>query len=167
MPKNYNPPNYSPLTAADFVRRLSLNRQLDASQTFIVTLIPAWLRWMQQALPQGFYTSCQPSGFQLGKLTILCKNSTSASQIRHLQQSLLDFLQQQGFVEIEQIMVRIQHSPHQFCEKPPQAEYDQQPTSFVKASEGSLKAIDNCQKRVKNEHLARALLKLENTLRNR
>lgn len=157
----------SQLTAADIIRRLPFNQQLDASQASVIKLTPSWLDWARETLPIDCINHYHLNNVRHGSLAIVCENASSASQLKHLKQSLLDFLHEQGFAEIEQIIVRIQH-PTQQLNTDASAALDQLSSAdFVTPSEDSLKAIENCQKMVKSEQLAKALAKLADTLRDK
>ncbi|MEM7358565.1 MAG: DciA family protein [Pseudomonadota bacterium] len=158
---------YSRTTAADIVRKLPLNQQLDASQAELIKLTPAWLEWARQALPLDCINHYQLNSVRHGKLVIVGENASSASQLKHLSQSLLEFLHEQGFAEIERITVRIQHPTQHFDTDSAVALAQLPSADFVTPSDASLKSIDNCQKMVKSEQLADALAKLADTLRSK
>jgi hypothetical protein len=111
-------------------------------------------------------TTANPDG---GKLIISCDNATNATQIKQLQQSLIDYLNK-NLVQsdptstlIKTIAVRLR--------------YDATPVSLnthkllsTKAmtpiAETSIRAIEICQKTVSNQDLAKSLQQLANTLRS-
>ncbi|MFT7525809.1 MAG: hypothetical protein ACI9LY_000949 [Arenicella sp.] len=154
-------------TAADFVRRLPLHRQLDASQAMIIKLSPTWLSWTQTALTIDAAKSCQLNALQNGKLSLFCNNATLASQIKHQKQTLLSYFHKHGFNDVQEIVVRL---------RPPSYTTDDGDTSrnnypltenqFIDASDDSLKAIDSCGKMVNNDELSSALTRLSETLKS-
>ena len=172
MPKKRNQ-----LTAAEIIRRLPLLRQLDAAQALLIKLTPVWQSWGRQAVAEkklsndGFLGS-QLSSVQSGTLVVASNNSANASQIKHQQQSLLDYLQLKGFTEIKQLKVRIQHPTYSNFDNLPGLSKNALTSSSiprppaVKPSRGSLQAIENCEKTVTNVELAKSLNKLAKTLKN-
>jgi len=178
--------NYYKQTAADIIRRLPLHHQLNASQTLLVKLTPTWQNWVSRHLMQqhrndqsncdDFNSDNDFSDTQLisadrGKLIVACANSACASRIKHLQQNLLETLRSQGFSEIEQIIVRIQHNLSNNVNHIDKNSEKTQPTTTAKTrnsttSSNSLKAIEQCQKMVVNEQLASSLKNLFKTLKN-
>jgi hypothetical protein len=107
-----------------------------------------------------------------GKLVIACSNSACASQIKHLQQSLLGFLHEQGFVEIKQLAIRIKNkrideTPKSQAAKKNTATHlsTTSMTTPEATSSNSLDAIKHCQKMVANEQLAKSLGNLAKTLK--
>lgn len=176
--------NYYKQTAADIIRRLPLHHQLNASQTLLVKLTPTWQNWASRHLQQqndqstcdDFNSDNDFSDSQLisadrGKLIVACANSACASRIKHLQQNLLETLRSQGFTEIEQIIVRVQHNLSNNVNHIDKIGEKTQPTTTAKTSNSttssnSLTAIEQCQKMVVNEQLANSLKNLFKTLKN-
>ena len=178
--------NYYKQTAADIIRRLPLHRQLNASQTLLVKLTPTWQNWASRHLMQSHpidqstcddfnsdnnFSDTQLISADRGKLIVACANSACASRIKHLQQNLLDALRSQGFSEIEQIIVRIQHTlSNKVNHIDKNVEKAQPATTAITrnstTSSNSLKAIEQCQRMVVNEQLANSLKNLFNTLKS-
>ena len=170
------PKKRSQLTAADIIRRLPLHRQLDAAQAMLVKLSPAWQSWGRQAvterrLSEDCFLGSQPSSLQSGVLAVTSNNSANASQIKHQQQSVLEYLHLKGFTEIKQLKVRIEHPTHsnfghlsELSENPLSSSLISRPPVDI-PSQGSLQAIENCEKTVNSDELAKSLNKLANTLK--
>jgi hypothetical protein len=166
------------LTVADIVRQLPLHQQLDASQAALIKLTPVWLKWAQSMLlhdsahnhltaEQLEVRHVELSSVHEGKLVLSCSSATMASLIRHQTQNLLDYLHKQGFIEIEQVIVRLHHPIQRPPNQEPNSNTDENNLHplFTRASENSFKAIENCQKMVKNDQLATSLEKLVRTLK--
>jgi len=163
---------HKPLTAANIINRLPLQQQLNSSQAIIIKLSPIWHSWAVESVAKNLISvnclnSTQLTSLQNGKLVLTCSNSAHASLIKHQQNSLLTFFHQQGFKEINKIVVRIdnhakQINDHQVTQT---NNLDDKPT--VQVSNNSLEAIYSCQKTVGNDLLANSLKKLANTLKNK
>ncbi|MFT4630030.1 MAG: hypothetical protein ACI9WC_000724 [Arenicella sp.] len=158
-------------TAADFIRRLPLHRQLDASQAMIIKLSPAWLSWAQQALTIDATKNCHLNALQNGKLSIFSNNAALASQIKHQQQTLLNHFHKHGFDNVQEIVVRLRPPSLTRGEDNPnrntyQADANDSKNHFTDASDDSLKAIESCGKMVNNDELSSALTRLSKTLKS-
>ncbi len=153
-------------TAADFVRRLPLHRQLDASQAMIIKLSPAWLSWTQTALSIDAAKNCQLNALQNGKLSLFCNNATLASQIKHQKQTLLSHFHKHGFNDVQEIAVRLRPPSYTTNEGDTNRNsYPLTENQFIDASDDSLKAIDSCRHMVNNDELSSALTRLSETLK--
>jgi len=151
----------------------------------LVKLTPTWQTWASRHLielhrndqsdsdidnSENNLRDTQLVSVDRGKLIVACANSACASRIKHLQQNLLETLQSQGFSEIEQIVVRIQHNLNNDLNHAEKGIEKTQLASTTKTrnrvtSSNSLKAIQYCQKTVANDQLANALKKLSETLK--
>ncbi len=168
--KNSNMQNKrKPLTAAKIINRLPLQQQLNSSQAMLIKLIPVWQKWLLESVAKKLISAnCQSntqlSSLQNGKLVICCSNSSTASHIKHQQDSLLTFITQHGFKEINQVVIRIdnQSLPLKHTTTETSSSSDR---STTKTSSNSLDAIYSCQKIVKNELLSKSLNKLADTLK--
>lgn len=149
-------------TAADFIRRLPLHRQLDASQSMIIKLSPTWTSWAELSLSSDAMKHCQLNALQNGKLSLNCDNTTLASQIKHQKQRLLDHFHAQGFNEVQEIVIRMRPP------NPTSLDQDKsdQKSPYIEASDSSLKAIENCSDMTNNEELSGALKRLSQVLKS-
>ena len=157
-------------TAADFIRRLSLHRQLDESQAMIIKLSPVWLSWAQHALTSQATKNCQLNALQNGKLSLNCNNATLASQIKHQKQTLLNHFHEHGFKDVQEIIVRLRPPSQSTGEgnsnlNTNQADAIDLNNHFTEASDDSLKAIESFTKMVNSDELSDALVRLSKTLK--
>lgn len=158
-------------TAADFIRRLPLHRQLDASQAMIIKLAPAWLSWAQQSLAADATKNCHLNALQNGKLSLFCNTATLASQLTHQKQTLLDHFHAHGFKDVQEIVVRLRPPSQTASERNANQNISQLLASdsknqFTDVSDDSLKAIESITEIVNNEELSSALTKLSQTLKS-
>lgn len=158
-------------TAADFIRRLPLHRQLDASQAMIIKLSPVWLSWAQYALNPDATKDCQLNALQNGKLSLYCNNATLASQVKHQKQTLLNHFHEHGFNDVQEIVVRLRPPSQTTTEDNPNQNTDQldandSKNQFTDVSDDSLKAIESCRKMIDNDELSSALTRLSKTLKS-
>jgi hypothetical protein len=134
----------------------------------LIKLTPVWLVWSkdQNLTP----TNYSLTNFSNGILTIHCDNAIGASQLKHQQQTLLNYFHIKEFSGIEQINIRVSQpslsSSNNSLETINSAEAINSKATFTVPSTDSLKSIQACRNGIKNDHLSNSLSKLEKTLAN-
>jgi len=166
------PRKQSKSTAADLIRRLPIHQQLYSAQMTLVKLSPIWARWVDLKLSKEFAETTRLTAIQNSVLSIACDNSSCASQIKHQQENLLGYLREHGFEQIKKVRITIsQPLDNSAIDKSASNAYQRAKQESlqhqaIQTSPQSLKAINSCQKSVKNEELAKSLAKLATTLRD-
>lgn len=150
------------------IERLPFSRQMNATQALLVKLTPSWLAWTNIHLPASYLNTTRLIAVTNNELSISCENANCATQIKHQQHSLLDYLHAKGHNNIEHIRIRLampklpddqrQHAKQNHLAVPNNSLQSNKP------SDTSIKAIQSCQKRVNNEQLASSLARLSETL---
>lgn len=173
------------MSLSNILQRLPLHRQLTGSQSALLKLSPLWDKWASANLAKEFVDEISLTNYQSGKLSLVCSNATCASQLKHQQTSLLVFLNQSGVGEVEKLHIRVRHPSHSsdIFDSQTNHETNNQNSSIsstrkslpqksenddigqTKASEPSIKSIENCKKTISNERLAESLTKLAETLK--
>ena len=149
------------------MQRLPLHQQLSSSQQMLVKLSPSWRNWLHDNLNKELSNSAVLSHYADGRLLISCDNAAIASQLKHLQTSLMGFLNETGFKEIHTISIRIEHLNQDSAKRRTNQNADKinQEASYCQPSSNSLKSIKHCHQSVKSETLSAALQRLEKTLK--
>lgn len=171
MPKKHRKNNRSKVSLNNIIKRLPLHRQLNDSQSAVIDFSETWQKWASANLPSSFEGLATITSFDDGLLTIGCHTPTAASQLKHLQVSLLEAFQTAGFEQIQRLKININHT-HDFLDdsenannKSPQTHGT---TLFSDRKQNlkteTLTGIKNCSKAVKNERLMASLEKLASTL---
>ena len=101
--------NYKRVQISNILTSLPVQRHINVSQKAVISFTSAWQEWLHSNLPTQLYKKISLNSFENGKLSILCNNSTTASQLKHLQISLLEALHQAGHNQISQIKFDINH----------------------------------------------------------
>ena len=189
MPKRLSHLDKQRLDLSAIVKRLPLHRQLGESQTALIELTPIWQTFIRQHLPNWVIDSAVPNNdlaisaeltsYGDHRLTISCSSSIYASQLKHLQTSLLSTLKA-GFPAIQSIHIQIKQPKNNnltsHCDdKASSGAAQQNTTSCLSAqamiersvSSNTIQSIEHCQKHIANEKLANSLSKLANTLKNK
>lgn len=171
MPKRFNSIDRRRLSLANILQRLPLHRQLSDSQSKLLKISPAWQTWANANLAKESISEVSLTNYQSGVLSLACNNATCASQLKHLQTSLLASLKQSGFDDAEKISIRVTHPTHdlQFSNPDqraiPVSEDENDQFAHAKPSAPSIKSIEDCKKAISNERLAESLTKLAETLK--
>ena len=163
------------LTIADHVDALPLQQKLSSAQQMLVKLAPHWHQWRLQHFSAECHELATLSHFENGQLDIACSNASVASGIKHLQDSLITFLNHQGFNEINRVNIRIDLPTGSGSEGESNAANTTSgaalakniASQFIRPSDNSIESIKQCQKQSKNSALAEALQRLRETLENR
>lgn len=165
------------VTAADLVSRLPLSKSLDESQSMIVALSPIFENWLnssdqQKRLSAPCRSNSFLSAFQRGQLTIVCCNSSNASELKHLKQSLQAYLNSNYSNSyscseagpINSVKIRVDLS----LGSPVKSIFVNSGSqrSEYSVSKNAIDAIDSCSKQVSDPQLAASLQNLANTLKN-
>lgn len=174
--------NHLRLSVSTIIKRLPLHRQLNASQSALIDFSHTWDTWSSQNLASGFSASTTLNSFRNGVLTIRCISTVAASQLKHLQVSLLETFHQAGLTKIVSIKIQIDHDVANFSEQESDIANtlagQKVPNTLTKKGHFAAKAdverndflpttietIKNCQKSVRNERLNESLQRLANTL---
>lgn len=171
MPKRLSSIDRQRLSLANILQRLPLHRQFSDSQSSLLKLSPVWQAWANAHLAKESIREVQLSNYQSGVLSLACNNATCASQLKHLQTSLLAFLKRSGFNEAKKISIRMIHPTHVLPSSPasrraiPTGALVNDQAAHTKASPPSIKSIEECKKTISNERLAESLTKLAETLK--
>ena len=159
--------NYKRIQISNILTSLPVQRHINESQKAVISFTSTWQEWLNTNLPAELSKKISLNSFENGKLSILCNNSTTASQLKHLQISLLEALHKAGHNQISQIKFDINH---QFDETlvlsqaldSKQNHISQKPRKTM--TDKNLKNLKHCGDGVKNERLNSALKKLHTTL---
>ena len=154
---------------SSILQRLPLIRQINATQNSTLKYQPIWLTWCLQtqkrhgslALKLNQYATL--TSFKHGTIEISCKNTGSASLIKHQQNSLLNALHDAGFDEINRIKVHM--SPAKTSTKTSNKYATSQGSQRPKPSDSAVESIEATQSLIENEQLAASLRRLALTLK--
>lgn len=164
------------ITAADLVSRLPLSKSLNASQSALVALSPLFYDWMnhpdqQLHLSEACRNSSNLESFRRGQLNITCPTASHASELKHLQESLKNYLNSTYCVStdsgdtkpIDTIKIRVDlllESRSRSSSSPSSSK-----RRAISISNNSIDALNSCSRQVNNPDLADALNRLAQTLR--
>jgi len=153
----------------NIIKRLPLLRQINASQSALLSFTPAWKRWSNENLPENFRSLTSLNSFNDGVLSIKCKTPIAASQLRHLQISLIEALHEADHHQILSLNIQIDHetpTPESAVQEHiKQVETTLPNTTRAALSDQAIDNINSCQKSVKSEKLSDALKRLSETLK--
>jgi len=170
MPRKNDKNNHFKISLNNIIKRLPLHQQLNNSHAAIIDFSQTWQDWVSSNLTGNFEKLATLSSFDNGLLTVRCISPTAASQLKHLQISLLEAFHAAGFTQIQRLKIQIDHTTrltsesdthHQTVIKQIDKPSINRTQSLKKET---LKGIKNCGKRVKNERLMTSLQRLASTL---
>jgi len=146
-----------------FVQRLPFHQQLSQSQLLLGKLAPLWSQWTKKNLTVEINNCISPKYFHNGKLGIECTNAVAATQIQQRQQTLLDYLHQNGLTQIQHFTVRITHNMSDHSKNTTTNSTD----SFTQLNlnhDAIVDSIKSCQQNIKHQPLSESLNRLIKTL---
>jgi hypothetical protein len=155
---------------SNILNRLSYLRTLSQAQNQLLLVTPVWQQWCANQTGSVITDYASPASLDGKTLTISCKQSSTATILKHTQSSLLEALHKRGFDQIQSIRVQmsLNQSDHEQCINSTinSPKMPSQPTiAKRKPSAASLKSIETTQSLVKNQDLAAALKRLAETLK--
>lgn len=157
---------------ANILERLPFLRQLNALQNQLLSVTPAWQKWLNQVDNQAISQFAALASLDGEKLCIECTRTSVATLIKHQQSSLLEHFHKSGFEHIKTIRIQMQLEPTNAlntAKKEPRIDHSQSDSSssskWKKPSESSLKSIEAATSTTKNEQLAASLQRLADTLK--
>ena len=164
MPKN----NHFRVNLSNIIKRLPLQSYINVSQAALIDFSPAWIDWCNKTLSSEFHQIITLNGFNKGTLSIRCTTSVAASQLKHLQVSLLDFFHTAGHSQIRRLKIEIDHFSNQGSADNSAANL----TGYIATktetraplNNEAIVSLEQCQKGIKNEKLSGSLKKLHKTL---
>jgi len=165
MTKKSQKNNHLRIDLSNILKRLPLLQQLNSSQSALIDFSLTWQQWSKKNLNANFLQSTALNSFRDGILTISCTSPIAASQLKHLQVSLLSDFHSNGFTKIKQIKIQVDHKHAQ--DDHGTALHGQESTpqpSYKPLKADSIAAINNCKNTIKNEKLSNSLAKLADTL---
>jgi len=164
-------------SVSQILDRLPLIKKLNATQNQLLSITPIWQKWCSDQASSISTEYASPASIKAGVLTISCKQSSTATILKHQQNSLLDALKNAGFEQIQTISIQmsLNHAPSELTKANNQIPIqtadsraknsDQARGAWSKPSAASLKSIEATQALTKNEQLAASLKRLAETLK--
>ena len=150
MKNNAN--NHYRVDLSNIIKRLPALRQINASQSALLSFTLAWEQWLSKNIPEDFRQLASLNSFNDGVLSITCETSTVASQLKHLQVSLLEALHSFEHHQILSIRIQTNHSTSNDTHSKPIQVDSKPPVTTRKAlNQEVIDAINNCEKNVKSE----------------
>ncbi len=162
-------------SVSNILNRLPFLRKLNETQNHLLSITPIWQQWCDQQVNSRITEFASLASLDDGVLTISCEQSSTATILKHQQNTLLEAINNAGFSDV--LSLRIQMSLKQsYCEakhcepKESTQAYKQNlaassESKWRKPSESSLKSIEATQALIKNEQLAASLKRLAETLK--
>lgn len=157
---------------AHILERLPFLRQLNALQNQLISVAPAWQKWLNEINNQVISQFAALASLEGETLCINCTRTSAATLIKHQQGSLLEYLHKSGFEHIKTIRIQMQLEPSSTpdtANKEPLTDHSKSHSSsnsqWKKPSESSLKSIEAATSSIKNEKLAASLQRLADTLK--
>jgi len=157
---------------ANILERLPFLRQLNALQNQLISVTPAWQKWLNQVDNKVISQFAALASLDGETLYINCTRTSAATLIKHQQGSLLEHFHKSGFEHIKSIQTQMQleqtNAP-KAATKETLAEQSQSDSlsssKWKRPSESSLKSIEAATQSTKNEQLAASLQRLADTLK--
>ena len=162
---------------ANILIRLPFLRKLNETQNQLLRVTPVWQQWCTDQSNSIIADFASPASLEGGVLTLSCKQSSTATILKHQQSSLLKALNSQGFENVQSIRVQMSlNQPLSESNKDrgetmgsdsatQEKNQNASETSWVKPSAASLKSIEVAYSRIENEQLAASLKRLAETLK--
>ena len=164
MPKN----NHFRVNLSNIIKRLPLQSYIDVSQAALIDFSPAWIDWCNKSLPGEFHQIVTLNSFNRGTLSIRCTTSVAASQLKHMQVSILECFHAAGHSQIKRLKIEIDHFSNQASDNSSAVsltEYTATKTETrAPLNNEAIVSLERCQKGIKNEKLSGSLKKLHKTL---
>jgi len=157
---------------ANILERLPFLRQLNALQNQLLSVTPAWQKWLDEINNHVINQFAALASISDETLSISCTRTSAATLIKHQQGSLLEHLHKSGFEHIKVIRIQMQLEPTNTLDtatKETRTDHSQSNSSsnskWKKPSESSLKSIETATSTIENEQLAASLQRLADTLK--
>jgi len=167
MPKKTFKNNNLNKNLSNIIKRLPLHQRLNDSQNALIKFSPVWQQWSEKNISPNFLPAIALNSFKNGLLIIRCTTPTAASQLKHLQVSLLDSFHTATLNEIKQIKIQIDHT-HSQTETNNKDHYSQHQkreiSNYKPLKSDTITNIQNCKRSIKSEKLSHSLERLATTL---
>ena len=159
---------------SNILNRLPYLRTLNEAQNKLLRVTPVWQKWCAAQTGPNITDFASPASLDGKTLTISCKQSSTATILKHTQNSLLDALQKHGFEQIQSIRIKMSLDQNSDISNSDltnklaltgKNSLDLSAAPNRKPSAASLKSIESTQSLVSNEHLAASLKRLAETLK--
>ena len=162
--KKHNKHHHTRISLSNIIKRLPLHHQLNTSQNALIDLTPIWQQWSETNLTPNLLSLINLNSFRDGVLVIACSNPTAASQVKHMQISLLTAFHAAGLRNVERIKVQIVHTQSTNGKPSSNPSSTNHVTNYQPLEEEALSNIKNCMTTIKNERLSSSLARLAETL---
>ncbi len=167
--KNYRNDHFR-IDLRSIIKRLPLQGHINQSQNSLIVFSPAWIEWVKGEFPGEFKKFVTLNSFNQGVLSIRCTSSVAASQLKHMQVSLLESLHSAGHVQIKRVKIEIDHYSHTASDENVSSSLSDyieiKTTTRSPLGDNVMSNLEHCQKGIKNEKLSKSLKKLNETLKD-